>query len=724
MRKLYYGSHEKGRHNDNGTRKFCPFPRVYPLPSEFITFQLVSNLMLSKCASSSRRFLITARGAAVRSSIAAVPKIALARPYSTAQAVAENHEFKAETRKLLDIVARSLYTDKEVFIRELISNASDALEKFRFLSSTHQIKNITAPEESLRIRVEVDATKRTFTIIDTGIGMSRSELIDNLGTIARSGSKKFLEEVGSSDNKIIGQFGVGFYSSFVVADKVRVSSRSADAEKDPHGYIWESDGTGTFSISQDDSVPRGTRIEIHLKEEAWDFSKFDPVKQAASKFSSFIDFPIQVSKIDTTNSETVEITQQDALWLKNSASEDQHTEFYRFLTNNSYGEPHYAFFFHTDAPLSIKSVFYIPQDAPEKFFSQAMIPQSGVALHSRRVLVTKHADAIMPQWLHWVKGVVDCEDMPLNISRESMQDTALLKKLSNAIVKRILRFLIDESKKSPEKYKKFYANYSTFMKAGLLEDIRTNQGTVHKEQLMKLLRFELANGEIGKLVSFQEYVDMLGESQDSILYINAPNRAAAQASPYMDGITSPVLLLTDDIDDFVVNSVGPFGGKMFVSVDSGDAKISRETVEGDSDDRIHTDEKMRIIALFKQALENRKISDVSFSPNLKSCPAVVTSQLSPHMRKMMKNIVAQSGQKPTDDDLFDAMPVKLELSETDELIKSLVSVKDEETQKIVASQIYFNAMISAGMIEDARTVLPQITELVRRCINQAVNARV
>ena len=682
--------------------------------------------MLSKL---SRRSLNTVRATyALKSKAVVFSPISSAgvRNFSTEVPAAENHEFKAETRKLLDIVARSLYTDKEVFIRELISNASDALEKFRFLSSTHQIKNIVSPDTSMGITVEVDADKRTFTITDSGIGMSRAELIENLGTIARSGSKKFLEEIGSSDNKIIGQFGVGFYSSFVVADKVRVYSRSADADKDEHGYLWESDGTGTFSIVKDDSVTRGTKIEIHLKEEAADFAKFDLVKSAATKFSSFIDFPIKVVNAGLS-AETAEITQQDALWLKTSATEEQHTDFYRFLSGNSYGEPHYAFFFHTDAPLSIKSVFYVPEDAPEKFFSAAMVPQSGVALHSRRVLVTKHADAIIPQWLHWVKGVVDCEDMPLNISRESMQDTALLKKLSNAVVKRILRFFIDEARKDSTKFAKFYKNYSTYLKAGLLEDIRVNGGAVHKDQLLKLLRFELVHptdsGKPNELVSLQEYVDRLGENQKSILYINAPNRAAAQASPYMDGIDAPVLLLTDDIDDFVVNSIGPFGGKMFVSVDSGDADIERVS-SGDASELVTESEKERLVQLFKSALESKKITDVSFSKNLKSSPAIVTSQLSPHMRKMMKNIIAQSGQVAKDEDLFDAMPVKLELSESDPLIRSLAGVEDEGMGKILATQIYMNAMISAGMIEDARVALPTITELVRKCIDQAIASRV
>ena len=643
-----------------------------------------------------------------------------ARYFSTeVNQAAESHEFKAETRKLLDIVARSLYTDKEVFIRELISNSSDALEKFRFLSSTHQIKNIVTPEAELGIKVEVDEANRTFTITDSGIGMSRAELIENLGTIARSGSKKFLEEVGSSDSKIIGQFGVGFYSSFVVADKVKVFSRSADGDKDEHGYVWESDGTGTFSVSKDDSASRGTRIEIHLKEEAGDFAKFDLVKSAATKFSSFIDFPIKVVNVST--SAEAEITQQEALWLKTSASEEQHTDFYRFLTGNSYGEPSYSFFFHADAPMSIKSVFYIPEEAPDRLLSSSsMSAKSGVALHSRRVLVAKHADNVIPQWLYWVKGVVDCEDMPLNISRESMQDTALLKKLSNVVVKRILRFLIDESKRDGEKFTRFYKNYSTFLKAGLLEDVRTQGGSLHKDQLLKLLRFELIGHDEGgkKLLTLEEYVAMMGENQKSILYVNAPSRKAAEQSPYMDGIEKlPVLLLTDDIDDFVVNSIGPFKEKMFVSIDSGDESIVRAEA-ATTTSGLAAEEKENLIKLFKESLASKKVTEVSFSPNLRSCPAIVTSQISPHMRKMMKNIMAQSGQSvPPEEDLLDAMPVKLELSETDPMIASLTKLANEPVSKLIATQIYFNAMISAGMIEDARSVLPSVNQLLDQLLN-------
>ncbi|CAK9021904.1 unnamed protein product [Durusdinium trenchii] len=403
------------------------------------------------------------------------------RPFST-----ETHEFKAETKKLLDIVAKSLYTDKEVFIRELISNASDACEKLRFLQTTQQVKDVSDAERPLQVTLSVNESERKFVIEDSGIGMTHDELIEHLGTIAKSGSLDFLQRGESDASKIIGQFGVGFYSTFVVADKVEVYTKTADKEKGEKGYLWTSDGSGSFTITEVDEVPRGTKIELTLKDDATEFSKLATVKKAAQKFSSFIDFPIYV----TEEGEPKPINKQEALWMKSSATEEQHLEFFRFLSGNSYGKPWYTLMYQTDAPLSIKSCFYIPDpdNAPSRMFTKD--PEIGISLHSRRVMVKKHADGVIPKWLHWMKGIVDCEDMPMNISRESMQDTRLMEKLSMAVVRRILRFLQQEAKKDPEKYQKFFRGYSYFLKAGLIEDKEGNFSR-HKDDLLKLLRFEL-----------------------------------------------------------------------------------------------------------------------------------------------------------------------------------------------------------------------------------------
>ncbi len=349
-------------------------------------------------------------------------------------------EFKAETKKLLNIVAKSLYTDKEVFIRELISNASDACEKLRFLQTSGSApdKIFNENEDTLKIHLQVNESLKQFCIQDFGIGMSKEELISNLGTIAKSGSLEFLEKSsgGAIDaqsdeqaaNTIIGQFGVGFYSSFVVADKIVVYSQSADAAQP--AYKWESDGSGEYTLSElskDDPNygMRGTKIVLDLKEECAEFAKLSTIKSCAKKFSSFVDFPLFIDETplgDKLDAEKLsELNKQQPLWLKQTPTAEEHTQFYRYLQGTTYGDPYYTLKFESDVPLTIKSIFYVPEDAPSRMFAKE--PEINVALHCRRVLVKKQADGIIPRWLHWLKGVVDCEDMPLNVSRESMQDT-------------------------------------------------------------------------------------------------------------------------------------------------------------------------------------------------------------------------------------------------------------------------------------------------------------
>merc|ERR1719238_1651466 len=273
-------------------------------------------------------------------------------------------------------------------------------------------------------------------------------LASNLGTIAKSGSLDFSEKAESDASNIIGQFGVGFYSTFVVAEKVDVYTKAADKSLGDAGYHWSSDGTGSFEVTEVSGLPRGTKIELSLKDDATEFAKLSTVKKAAQKFSSFVDFPISVAE----DGEDKEINKQDALWLRKTATEEEHTSFFRYLGSTSYGEPWYTLLYQTDAPLSIKSCFYVPNpdNAPSRLFSRD--PEIGVSLHSRRVLVKKQAEGVIPKWLHWIKGVVDCEDMPMNISRESMQDSRLMAQLSMAVTKRILKFLAQQAKKDPEKY--------------------------------------------------------------------------------------------------------------------------------------------------------------------------------------------------------------------------------------------------------------------------------
>lgn len=657
----------------------------------------------------------------------AAPRLnAVARPQwrlcSTEAAGTERMEFKAETRKLLDIVAKSLYTDKEVFIRELISNASDACEKLRFLQDTNVIKDVHDEDISPTIRLETNEKDRTFIIQDSGVGMTREELIDHLGTIAKSGSLDFLQNGPASSQgdagKIIGQFGVGFYSTFVVADKVEVYTRTADTTKDSMGYLWSSDGSGSFTVAEHPDLPRGTKIILTLKDDAAEYAKLANVKKAAEKFSSFVNFPLSIAE----DGEDKEINKQDALWMKTSATQEEHTAFFRYLGSTSYGEPYYTLMYQTDAPLTIKSCFYMPDpdNAPSRLFTRD--PEIGVSLHSRRVLVKKQAEGIVPRWLHWIRGVVDCEDMPINISRENMQDTRLMEKLSMAIVRRILRFLDQQAKRDPEKYEKFFKGYSYYLKAGVIEDKEANFGR-HKDDILKLLRFECSNKEKGEMLSLQEYVDTAKDEQKNIYYFCCPNRDTAMSSPYMEQMIKRqrnVLLLYEDIDEYVINSIEGFKDKKLVAVDAGDKdfELDLDTPpedEANKDQRVLTVPEQKEIETFIRGVLKERVQDVKFSDRLVHSPAIVTSILTPHMRKMMKQMM--QGKEDTG---LNNVPVTIELSPKHHLITTLHTIREsnEPVARIAVEQLYDNACIAAGTLDDPRTLLARLNKVLEMVVYQ------
>lgn len=691
------------------------------------------------------------------------------RPFSTdsASSSGEKLAFKAETKKLLNIVAKSLYTDSEVFIRELISNASDACEKLRFMQASGKLEGegeksgeiAASPSASnLKIHLAADESARTFTIQDFGIGMTREELINNLGTICRSGSLEFMEkqaeENKGGNSTVIGQFGVGFYSAFVVADKIEVVTKSAAAGASG-GFKWESDGMGEFTVSEVpesefEGVSSGTKITLHLKEEHAEFAKLATVKSCAKKFSSFVDFPIFIA--EGTENSFKELNKQEPLWLKSSATEEEHVDFFRYLNGTSYGDPFYTLSFSSDVPLTIKSLFYVPEDAPSRFFSKE--PEIGVSLHCRRVLVKKNADGIIPGWLHWLKGVVDCEDMPLNVSRESMQDSRLMQKLSLAVVRRFLRFLDQQAKKDSEKYLKFYKNYSYYLKCGLIED--RNTGGRHKDELTKLLRFDcttLPDTEVGKrLISFQEYVDEFmvsnketGSKQKQIYYYCCPNRATAMESPYLEQLIArkrPVLLFYDDIDEFVISSaLEGYKEYPLVAVDAQgkdfelelDAPASASSEENGANPSAAAD-KTPLTEAQKQELEvwlkssevlGSRVMEVKWTDRLISSPAVVTSVMTPHMRKLMKQMMAaqggNAGAAGSETGTTD-LPLTLELSDSHPIVKTLYSIKDNknpEVARLAAQLLLDNASIAGGAVEEPRSVLPRLSKLLEVLVFQS-----
>ncbi|RLN92929.1 hypothetical protein BBJ28_00015210 [Nothophytophthora sp. Chile5] len=517
---------------------------------------------------------------------------------------ADRHEFQAETRQLLDIVTHSIYTDKEVFIRELISNASDALEKLRHLQSTGE--TIQDPELEPKITITTDEKERTLTIMDTGVGMSKGELIENLGTIARSGSKAFLDQLkeksptesGDALTGIIGKFGVGFYSAFMVADKVEVFSQSAISGNQSH--LWRSDGSGSYEVAEATDVSRGSKIVIHLKESCKDFGTKAKVESIIRRYSNFVSFPIVL------DGETVNTVQ--ALWTKSESevTDEEYTEFYKFIAN-AFDEPAYRIIFKADAPIELKTLFFIGSSHTEKFGYARLEP--GVSLYSRKVLIERHSPDILPDWMRFVRGVVDSEDLPLSLSREKMQDSRLIHKLRDVLTRRIVRFLERQvrheavraiSTKEPEKFEKFFKEFGQFIKEGICTDFQ------NKDALAKLLRYESSQVDAEKVTTLDEYVSRCPPDQNEIYYLCAPSRAIAESSPYFEAFkktNKEVLFVYSPIDDFVMTNVGEFNGRKIISAEHAKLEIKDEEDEK-AGKKLSKDEQQLFGAWLKLTLED------------------------------------------------------------------------------------------------------------------------
>lgn len=457
------------------------------------------------------------------------------------------HEFQAETRKLLQIVAKSIYTDSEVFVRELLSNASDALEKekFRQLQSTEGDGG-----DPLQISVTTNEAKRQITFMDTGIGMSKEELIQNLGTIAKSGSKAFLESLqksGKGSAEIIGQFGVGFYSSFIVGHTVEVISKKVGEE----AFIWVSDGSGQFSVSKAENVnfERGTKVIIHLSPENLKFSRKMDIEVIIKKYSNFVNYPIFL------NGEKINIS--SPVWQrdKNTVTEAEYLQLWEYITKLKIPYK-YKLHYSVDVPIQVKAVFFIPQTHSEKLGVGREEMQ--LALYSRKVLIKDKCQELLPQYLRFVKGVVDCEDLPLNISRENYQDSQLMGKLKSLLTKRILKALSDEMNKNPAEFDRWAKEFAVFIGEGIITDKENS------ELLIKLMRFKSTYAE---LTNIDDYVQKMKQGQQNIYFTVADSLESATKSPYMEQFLKadvPVLLLGTKIDEFFLMQMERYKGHKFV----------------------------------------------------------------------------------------------------------------------------------------------------------------
>ncbi len=603
------------------------------------------------------------------------------------------HTFQAEVSQLLDIVIHSLYTDKEIFVRELVSNASDALEKMRLKQLTET--DVYDADAELAIDISIDEEAKTLTISDSGIGMTEAELNENLGTIAHSGTKAFLEKMKESgDNAdVIGQFGVGFYSAFMAAYKVEVATHSW--QKDEAGHTWSSDGSTGYSVEKNADAKRGCSITIFLKEDMEEFCQEVRIKSILEKYSNFVSFPI------TLNGEHV--NKVDALWMKSKSdiTEEQYEEFYKF-TARAHDKPRHTMHFSADAPLSINALLFTPTENAEQFGMGQMEP--GVSLYCRRVLIDAKPEKILPDWLRFLRGVIDSEDLPLNISRETMQDSALVAKLNKLITKRYLKFLDSEAKKNPESYLEFYQKFSRFLKEGIATSFE------YQEQLAGLLRFESSLEEKGTETSFASYLDRAKEDQENIYYLTGASRDAIESGPYLEAFKArglEVCFFTEPVDQYVMDALPEFKGKKLVSADRAEIELDDIAAEGEA---LSEEDSEKLIEFLEKELSER-VENVESSGRLIDSPvAALTPKETPNaqMRAMMQAM----GQEMPE------IKASMEINPRHEVIHGLVKLIDSDldTAKLVSQQLADNALLAAGLLESTHQMSSRMNELIAKLV--------
>ncbi len=607
----------------------------------------------------------------------------------------EKHHFQAEIQQLLEIVIHSLYTDKEIFVRELISNAADACEKLRFTQASG--KTIVQPEAVLGISISTDDQANTITFADTGVGMAHGELVENLGTIAHSGTKAFLKQVAEEkrpDAKLIGQFGVGFYSAFMVARKVTVFSRSWLPEE--QGWKWTSEGANGYDIEPVADLPRGTRIVLELKDDAKEFAQPGTVEHIIKRYSNFVQYPIDLN--------TKQLNTVQAIWtrLPGEVKEEEYEEFYKYLGHDA-EKPLMRLHFSADAPLSIQALLYVPQ---RNFESMGMgRVDSEVNLYCRKVLIQAGAKGLFPDWLRFLKGVVDSEDLPLNISREMMQDTTLVQKLNKVLSGRFLKMLAEQAEKDPANFEKFYGEYNRFLKEGVATDF------AHREALGKLLRYESSITENGKPTSLADYVKRMPSDQKEIYYLLAPNREAAESSPYYEVFSSrkiEVLFMFDPWDEFVMEHLRDFEEKPLRA-----AEKAELGVEAPLAGAALSDEEGKALAQWMKEALGDKVREVRVSQRLVDSPAVVVDS-DKYMTSTMRRMLKAAGKGS---ELGSSTP-DLEINPRHTIISRLASERqtDAELARVVTAQLLDNARVAAGLLEDPRTMLKRMNELLERVL--------
>ncbi|EHZ6870557.1 MULTISPECIES: molecular chaperone HtpG [unclassified Providencia] len=616
----------------------------------------------------------------------------------------ETRGFQSEVKQLLQLMIHSLYSNKEIFLRELISNASDAADKLRFraLSKPELYEN----DGDLRVRISADKEKGTLTISDNGIGMSREEVIENLGTIAKSGTKAFLESLGSDqvkDSQMIGQFGVGFYSAFIVADKVTVRSRAAGAPAD-EGVFWESAGEGEYTIADIEKAERGTEITLHLRDDEKEYLDNWRLRSVISKYSDHIALPVEIEEKNEEDGTVTweKINQAKALWTrsKSEISDEEYAEFYKHISHD-YADPLTWSHNRVEGKQEYTSLLYVPSKAPFDLWNRDQ--QHGLKLYVQRVFIMDDAEQFMPNYLRFIRGVLDSNDLPLNVSREILQDSALTRSLRSALTKRVLQMLEKLAKSDTEKYQTFWQQFGLVMKEGPAEDM------ANSETIAKLLRFATTHTDSSvQNVSLEDYVSRMVEGQDKIYYITADSYAAAKGSPHLElfrkkGIE--VLLLSDRIDEWMMNYLSEFDGKQFQSVSKADESLDKLADENKAEQE-EADKQLEPFVERVKSFLGERVKEVKLTHRLTDTPAIVTTDAD-EMSTQMAKLFAAAGQTAPE------VKYNFELNPTHPLVKKAAEVSDESVFADWVDVLLDQALLAErGTLEDPNLFIRKINELL------------
>ena len=619
----------------------------------------------------------------------------------------ENFTFQAEVQQLLNLVIHSLYSEREVFLRELISNASDACGRLRFDSLTNP--EMRESEQDSSIDIEVNKRAKTIKIRDNGIGMSRDEVVENIGTIARSGTKRFVEALSgeqSEDSRLIGQFGVGFYSVFMVAENVVIRTRRA-GQPPQSGVLWESDGVNGYTVDQETLENPGTEIILTLRKDAKDFLDVSEVRRIVRKYSDHVSIPIRLREVTKSKNEDEWETANagSALWTRarKDITEEEYDNFYSTLSFDP-GKPLVRLHNRVEGRLEYSALLYIPSQAPFDLFD--IDRQKGIKLYVRRIFIMDDTENLLPGYLRFVRGVIDSDDLPLNLSREFLQKNKQIERIRAGTVRKLLNELKRVASKDSEKYQTFWKEFGRVFKEGITED------SDNRKTIAQLLRFASTKGEgVEQSVSFQDYVDRMKEKQDAIYYVTADSRASAEGSPHLEIFQKhdiEVLLMSDPIDEWVVMHLGDFDDKPLKSIAKGDLVLDWL----DDDDKSDEKDTLKVDSLvdrLKEALTERA-ADVRTTSRLTDSPAcLVVNEYS--LSRNMSRILKVSGQSATD-----APPI-LEINPEHPLIRHLADKNDNLNDW--AHVLFDQATLSEGTpLENPSDYVRRINSLLTNSINE------